>query len=166
MAVRPVLRWPDPRLTMPAAPVGTPDAATRALAADLLDTMIAAPGVGITGPHVGALVRLVVVRLPNDSDARVYVDPVVARASEETARHPEGSVSMPGVTEEVERPARVRIAYRDLDGIAREEEAEGFRAACLQHEIDQLDGVFWLRRLGRVRRERAVKAWDKRRRSG
>ena len=85
-------------------------------------------------------------------------------ASDETARATEGSVSMPGITDEVERPASVRVAYRDLDGAAREEAAEGFRAACLQHEIDQLDRIFWLRRLGRVRRERAVKRWEKVRR--
>ncbi|MGP9821629.1 peptide deformylase [Salinarimonas sp. NSM] len=164
MPVRPILRWPDPRLATPAAPVGTPDAAIRALADDLLDTMRAAPGVGITGPHVGAILRVVVLELPGDAAPTVYCDPRVVWASDETARFTEGSVSMPGVGDEVERPASVRVAYVDLDGRAREETAEGFRAACLQHEIDQLDGIFWLRRLGRVRRERAVKRWEKARR--
>jgi peptide deformylase len=165
VAVRPILRWPDPLLSTPAAPVGAPDGETRRLAADLLDTMRAAPGVGITGPHVGAMVRIAVIQLPDDPAPTVYCDPRVAWASEETARFAEGSVSTPGVTDEVERPARVRVAYRDLDGVAREEEAEGFRAACLQHEIDQCDGIFWLRRLTRVRRERAAKRWDKLRRA-
>jgi len=162
--VLPILRWPDPRLSEPAAPVEAPDEAVRLLARDLLDTMRAAPGVGITGPHVGALRRVVVLDLPGDPTPAVYCDPRVVWASDETARFVEGSVSMPGVTDEIERPARVRVAYLDIDGVAREEEAAGFRAACLQHEIDQLDGVFWLRRLSRLRRERVVKKWDKLRR--
>lgn len=166
MPVLPILRWPDPRLSEKAAPVGAPDETVRALAQDLLATMRAAPGVGITGPHVGAMRRIVVLALPGDPAPVVYCDPRVVWASDETARFPEGSVSMPGVTDEIERPARVRVAYVDLDGVAREEEAEGFRAACLQHEIDQLDGIFWLRRLTRLRRERAAKRWDKLRRSG
>jgi peptide deformylase len=164
MPVLPILRWPDPRLSEPAAPVGAPDEAVRALARDLVDTMRAAPGVGITGPHVGAMRRVVVLELPGDPAPAVYCDPRVVRASDETARFVEGSVSMPGVTDEIERSARVRVAYVDLEGAAREEEAEGFRAACLQHEIDQLDGIFWLRRLSRLRRERAAKKWDKLRR--
>lgn len=162
----PILRWPDPRLSEPAAPFGTPDEATRRLADDLLETMRAAPGVGITGPHVGAMLRIVVLDLPGDPAPTVYLDPRVLETSPETRRHVEGSVSMPGVTDEVERPARVRIAYTDLDGTAREEAAEGFRAACLLHEIDQLDGVFWTRRLTRLRRERVHKRWEKLRRGG
>jgi peptide deformylase len=73
----------------------------------------------------------------------------------------EGSVSMPGVTEEIERPARVRVGFLDLEGAWREEEADGFLAICLQHEIDQLDGVFWIDRLSRLKRERVVKRFEK-----
>ncbi|GGK24312.1 peptide deformylase [Salinarimonas ramus] len=164
MPVRAIVRFPDPVLSQPAEAIGTPDDATRALAQDLLDTMRAAPGVGITAPHVGVLVRLVVIELPGDAAPAFYCDPRVIAASTETARFTEGSVSMPGITDEVERPARVRVAFSDLDGTPREEEAQGFRAACLQHEIDQLDGVFWLRRLTRLRRERAMKRWEKARR--
>lgn len=160
MAVREIVKWPDPRLKAKANPVTVFDDALRRLADDLLDTMRAAPGVGITGPHIGELVRLVVLELA-PGEVRIYVDPMVIEASEETIRHAEGSVSMPGVVEEVERAARVRVAYRDLDGSAREEEAEGFLAVCLQHEIDQLDGRFWIERLSRLKRERAVKRWEK-----
>ncbi len=159
MPVLPILRFPDPRLRQPAEPVGAIDAAVRALARDLLDTMRAAPGVGITGPHVGAMRRIAVIEL--DGAVRVLLDPVVTWAFPETARHVEGSVSMPGVTEEVERPARVRVAWRDLEGAAREEEAGGFLAACLQHEIDQLDGIFWIDRLSRLKRERVVRRFGK-----
>jgi len=161
MPVLPIVRFPDPRLRRCADPVSAPDDAVRALARDLEDTMRAAPGVGITGPHVGVLRRLAVIDLGDAVGLRAYVDPVVLWASPDLARHVEGSVSMPGVTEEVERPARVRVGYLDLDGAWAEEEAEGFRAACLQHEIDQLDGIFWIERLSRLKRERIVRRFGK-----
>jgi len=75
--------------------------------------------------------------------------------------HQEGSVSMPGVNDDIERHARVRINFRDLDGHARTEESQGLRAICHQHEIDQLNGVFWIRRLSRLKRERLVKRFEK-----
>jgi peptide deformylase len=89
----------------------------------------------------------------------------VAWASTERAAHTEGSVSMPAVTEQIERPAVVRVRYQDLSGTVCEEEAKGFRAACLQHEMDQLDGVFWIDRLSRLKRDRLVKRFDKLRRA-
>jgi peptide deformylase len=137
------------------------DAALRALAADLVATMHAAPGVGITGPHVGVLQRVVVLQLPGDAEPRVYVNPAVEWASDDTQAHVEGSVSMPGVTDIITRPRAVRVAYQDLDGTPRMENAEGFRAACHQHEIDQLDGIFWIRRLSALKRERIVKKFGK-----
>jgi peptide deformylase len=90
-----------------------------------------------------------------------YVNPEIVTASAESAKHVEGSVSMPGVSEEVERPARATVRYRDIDGVAHIEEADGLLAVCLQHEIDQLDGVFWTQRLSRLRRERALKRYAK-----
>lgn len=155
MTIRPILRFPDRRLRMKAAEVTAFDAALRALADDLLDTMRAVPGVGITGPHIGVLQRIVVIEL--GGDVRIYVNPVVEWASPETSRITEGSVSMPGVNDEIERPARVRVRYRDLEGKERTEEADGFRATCLQHEIDQLDGIFWIDRLSRLKRDRLTK---------
>jgi peptide deformylase len=76
-------------------------------------------------------------------------------------RHEEGSVSMPGVTEEIERHARVRISYQDLSGVEKVEEADGLLSVCLQHEVDQLDGIFWTYRLSRLKRDRVVKRFDK-----
>jgi peptide deformylase len=92
---------------------------------------------------------------------RIYVNPEVVWASTELARHQEGSVSMPGVAETVERPARVRVRYQDLSGADRLEEADGLLAVCLQHEIDQLDGIFWVQRLSKLKRDRLVKRFDK-----
>ncbi|MGA7657140.1 MAG: peptide deformylase, partial [Methylocella sp.] len=76
-------------------------------------------------------------------------------------RHEEGSVSMPGVREEIERHARVRMRYLDLSGVEQVEEADGLLAICLQHEVDQLDGLFWIDRLSRLKRERIIKRFDK-----
>ena len=143
MPVRPLVLYPDARLHRAAGPIAAPAAAVRALAADVLDTLGAVSAMGLTAIHIGQPERVAVIRLQPDEPHAVYVDPVVAWASPERASHPEGSVSMPGVVEPVERPARIRVRYRDLDGAEREE-AEGLRAACLQHEIDQLDGIFWI----------------------
>lgn len=162
MPLLPILRYPDPALRRRAEPVAIFDAALEALARDLLETMRAAPGIGITAPHCGVPSRLVVIEL--DGAVSRYANPQIVWASPETARHPEGSVSLPGVVEEVERPARVRVAFQDLAGAAQEVEADGLLAVCLQHEIDQLDGVFWLERLSRLRRERVLKRYEKLRR--
>ncbi|WP_411035392.1 peptide deformylase [Shinella sp. BYT-45] len=161
MAVLPILRYPDPRLRLPSRKVATFDARLAALADDLAATMRAAPGIGITAAHVGVLERLTVIELGGPGTLRVYVNPQIEWFSPELQRHAEGSVSMPGVTEEVERPARIRLAYQDLGGAARTEEADGLLAVCLQHEIDQLDGIFWIDRLSRLKRERVVKRYGK-----
>ena len=131
------------------------------LAGDLIDTMRAAPGIGITGPHIGILKRLVVIQLPDAPKPGIYANPSVIQASPEMIRHTEGSVSMPGVTEEVERHARVRVRYQDLDGNERFEDADGLLAVCHQHEIDLLDGMFWTQKLSRLKRDRLIKRYDK-----
>ncbi len=161
MTIRPILRYPDRRLALPARPVTTFDDELRALAQDLLETMRAAPGIGITAPHIGLPLRLVVLELGDSEDQQAYVNPVIEWASPEMILHREGSVSMPGVNDEVQRHARVRISYQDLDGNSRTEDSEGLRAVCHQHEIDQLDGMFWIQRLSRLKRERLVKKYEK-----
>lgn len=166
MAVREIVRFPDARLDLVAQAVESFDAGLAALAADLADTIRAAPGIGITAPHVGVAQRVVVLKLSDAEPAKTYVNPEVVWASEENIRHAEGSVSMPGVTEEIERSRAVRIAYRDLDGKACIEETEGLRAVCHQHEIDQLDGIFWIQRLSALKRERLVKKFRKMTRRG
>ena len=163
MPIRPILSFPDPRLRVAATAVTRFDADLRELAADLLDTMRDAPGIGITAPHIGVLSRLVVLEL-TPGDVRTYVNPVLDSVSRETIRHVEGSVSMPGVTDELERHAHVRIRYRDLDGVERVEEADGLLAICHQHEIDQLDGIFWIDRLSRLKRDRLIARYNKLRR--
>jgi peptide deformylase len=159
MTIRPIVRYPDSRLTLPAQPVTMFDAALRELAGDLLATMHAAPGIGITAPHIGIPLRVVVLDLGDG--ARTYVNPEIVWASSETILHQEGSVSMPGVNDDIRRHQRVRISYRDLDGNEQTEEASGLRSVCHQHEIDQLNGTFWIERLSRLKRERLIKRFEK-----
>jgi peptide deformylase len=161
MTVRPIVRYPDPRLALPAQPVTAFDDALRELAGDLLDTLHAAPGIGITAPHIGVSLRVVVLDLDPVAGARTYVNPQIIWASPDMIMHGEGSVSMPGVNDEIERHARVRIGFRDIDGHAHTEESQGLRAVCHQHEIDQLNGMFWIRRLSRLKRERLIKRFEK-----
>lgn len=154
MTIRPIVRFPDERLRTPCNPVTQFNGALATLATDLAQTMRAAPGIGITAAHVGELIRLVVIELDGPQSTRIYVNPEIAWASEDMGMHTEGSVSMPGVVEEVARPSKIRVRYQDLTGAPKVEEADGLLAVCLQHEIDQLDGIFWIDRLSRLKRDR------------
>jgi peptide deformylase len=165
MPIRPIVRYPDPRLALPAQPVTVFDDALRELASDLLETMHAAPGIGITAPHIGISLRVVVLDLDATEGARTYVNPEIIWASPEMILHQEGSVSMPGVNDDIERHARVRISYHNVHGHLQTEESDGLRAVCHQHEIDQLNGLFWIRRLSRLKRERLIKRFEKMSRS-
>jgi peptide deformylase len=161
MTVRPIVRYPDPRLKTPAEPVTTFDAQLAELSTDLLDTMRAAPGIGITAPHVGILKALTVIELEAGAGPSIFVNPVVTGVSTEMLRHMEGSVSMPGATEEVERPRSITLRYQTLDGSFREEEVSDLLSICLQHEIDQINGIFWLQRLSRLKRDRLIRKFEK-----
>lgn len=156
-----VLRYPDPRLKNACAPVPVFDDDLRRLCSDLLQAMRAAPGVGITAAHVGISMRVVVIELEPADGVKTYVNPIIDWMSAETGRHMEGSVCMPGATEEVIRPSSIRFRYQDVDGVAHEANADGFLAVCIQHEIDQLDGIFWLQRLSKLKRDRLIRKWEK-----
>ncbi|MEP7454598.1 peptide deformylase [Phyllobacterium sp. SB3] len=161
MTKRTILMFPDAGLKAIARPVEKFDGNLLALADDLVDTMRAAPGIGIAAPHIGELKRVIAIELPGSVAPSIYVNPVVECSSSETARHDEGSISMPGVTDSIERPASVRIRYQDLSGRENTLDADGLLSICLQHEIDQLDGIFWIYRLSKLRRDRIVKRFNK-----
>lgn len=156
-----LLTYPDPRLRSVADPVAVFDDGLAALADDLVAAVESAPAIGLAAPHLGVLRRLIAVRPTGQAAIRVYVNPLVEWSSTETMVNEEGSVAMPGVSAEVERPRAVRVVYSDLEGRRCVEEAEGFHAAVLQHEIEQLDGIFWIDRLSRLKRERLLKRYQK-----
>ncbi|MEJ1120182.1 peptide deformylase [Phyllobacterium sp. CCNWLW109] len=161
MTRRRVLTFPDAGLRAIAKPVKEFNQHLQELADDLLQAMRAAPGIGIAAPHIGVLERVIAIEIPGGAGSSIYVNPMVEWSSSETARYDEGSISMPGVTESIERPAAIRIRYQDLSGREQTEAADGLLAVCLQHEIDQLDGIFWIYRLSKLRRDRIVKRFGK-----
>jgi peptide deformylase len=163
MAVRPILTYPHPLLSQPCQEVTQFDDALCALVADLTDTMRAAPGVGITAAHIGVMSRVFVLEL-TPGKLETYINAQITSFSSHSAKHTEGSVSLPGMTDEVERPAEISLTYQDVTGKAQSLKADGFLATCIQHEIDQLDGIFWIKRLSRLKRERLMKKWEKQQR--
>jgi peptide deformylase len=121
----------------------------------MLATMYKAPGIGLAAPQVGDLLRLVVLDLGKDESARepmVLVNPEIVAASTEVAVREEGCLSLPGQYADVERPARVKVRWRDLDGARREMEAEGLLGVCIQHEVDHLDGVLFVDHISALKR--------------
>ncbi|WP_296036686.1 peptide deformylase [uncultured Agrobacterium sp.] len=160
MTIRKIVRYPDPALSKPCEPVTAFGPNLAALQQDLVDTMRAAPGVGITAAHIGVFERIFVLELQPGA-ILTYVNPQITSMVAKTMRHVEGSVSMPGFTEELERPQQVTIRFQDMNGAEHEETAEGFHAICIQHEIDQLDGIFWIMRLSKLKRDRLIRKWEK-----
>ncbi len=150
MSVREILRWPDPRLAQVCAPVGAITPEIEVLAADMLETMYAAPGRGLAAPQVGVLLRLFVMDASwkeGMPDPLICIDPVLRVVSDARATNSEGCLSIPGVSAEVTRPAQVVLAWTGLDGATRERAFDGFAAVCVQHELDHLDGVVTFDRL-------------------
>jgi len=147
MSVLPILQWPDPRLMEICAPIEaiTPD--IEALAADMLETMYAAPGRGLAGPQVGAMQRIFVMDAgwkEGKPDPLVCLNPMLQEVSEERATNSEGCLSIPGISADVSRPAQVQMVWTGLNGGRYVQSFTGFAAACVQHELDHLDGVVTL----------------------
>lgn len=169
MAVREILISPDLRLKQKSKPVegGVTDA-HRALMDDMLETMYAAPGIGLAAIQIGEPLRIIVMDLAKEDEAkapRYYVNPEITWRSEETAPYEEGCLSVPDVYEEVQRPARVKLRYLDYNGKEIEEEADGLYAVCIQHEMDHLEGVLFIEHLSRLKRENAVRKLKKARKA-
>jgi peptide deformylase len=164
MAIRPLVILPDRQLRLVSEPVGpiTPD--VKALAADMLETMYDAPGIGLAAIQIGVPKRLVVIDLgknPEERSPMVLVDPEITWTSDEKRIHEEGCLSIPEYYEEVERPDRIRLRYRNLDGDVVETEADGILATCIQHEVDHLNGVLFVDYLSRLKRSRVLKKFEK-----
>ena len=165
MAVLDILHHPDPRLRNVAVPVEAVNDEVRQLADDLLETMYSARGIGLAAVQVGVARRVVVADVSRERDAPLaLINPRVAAVRAEEAEFEEGCLSVPGVYETVSRPARVRIEAWDRDGNAVSMEAEGTLAACLQHEIDHLDGRLFVDYLSRLKQQRIRKRALKQRR--
>jgi peptide deformylase len=140
-------------------PVAAVDDDLRVLMDDMLETMYAAPGIGLAAVQVGEPKRVIVMDLARDGEEpapRYFVNPEIVWASEETAPYEEGCLSVPEIYDEVERPAKVRLRYLNYQGEQVEEEADGLYAVCIQHEMDHLEGVLFIDHLSRLKRDRAI----------
>lgn len=155
MSLLQILEFPDPRLQKVARPVTVFDARLRRLVADMAETMYAAPGIGLAATQVDVHERLIVIDASENKDQlRMFVNPQIVSASEETVLCEEGCLSVPGVYDEVRRPARVRVKAQDADGRFFELDCEGLLAVCIQHEMDHLIGKVFVEYLSPLKRER------------
>ncbi|RDJ25011.1 peptide deformylase [Bosea caraganae] len=165
MAIRPLVILPDAVLRQVSAPVEAVTPEIKALAADMLETMYDAPGIGLAAIQIGVPKRVVTIDLAKTDEEEktpiVFVNPEITWSSEEMNTHEEGCLSIPEYYEEVDRPARVKVRYLDLDGKQQEIEADGLLATCIQHEIDHLNGVLFIDHLSRLKRERVTKRFAK-----
>jgi peptide deformylase len=189
MAIREILEVPDPRLKLVSKPVENFDDELKALVADMFETMYDAPGIGLAAIQLGVPLRVLVIDLqPEDPDAepevctghhedggddephthrplkrepRVFINPELVDPSEDLSLYNEGCLSVPEIYAEVERPAGIRARWQDLDGTVHEEAMEGLLATCLQHEMDHLEGILFIDRLSRLKRQMALKKLEK-----
>lgn len=184
MAIREIIEIPDPRLKQVSTPVESFDEELKTLVADMFETMYDAPGIGLAAIQVGVPLRVLVIDLqPDDPDAepevctahgdhhhthqptkkepRVFINPVILDPSEELSVYNEGCLSVPEIYAEVERPARIRARWQDLDGAFHEEEMDDLMATCLQHEMDHLEGILFIDHLSRLKRQMAIKKLEK-----
>lgn len=158
MSLRDILKWPDPRLAETCAPIGEITDEIRTQAEDMLETMYNAPGRGLAAPQIGVMNRLFVTDVSwkeGTPDPQVYVNPEILDASDTMVEGDEGCLSIPGVTTKVSRPDRVHLVWMSLDGARVSQVFTGFAAACVQHELDHLNGIVTFDRLAPEDRARA-----------
>jgi peptide deformylase len=165
MSIRPILIHPDPRLKKVTAAVMQVDDDLRLLAADMLETMYDAPGIGLAAPQVGVMQRLLVMDCVKDdaSLARpmVLINPQITWESEAHSVYEEGCLSIPEQYADVERPAEVEVSWMNLDGAEQTERFFGLWATCVQHEIDHLDGKLFIDYLKPLKRQMITRKMQK-----
>jgi peptide deformylase len=155
MSLLNILRYPDPRLHKVAKPVAVFDARLKRLVEDMADTMYEAPGVGLAATQVDVHEQVIVIDTSDaHNDLRVFINPEITWSSEERQVYDEGCLSVPGVYDGVERPARVKVRALDVEGKPFELEADGLLAVCIQHEMDHLKGKVFVEYLSPLKRNR------------
>ena len=164
MAIRPILTVPNPILKQVSKPVEEVTDETRALMDDMLETMYAAPGIGLAAVQIGVPVNVIVMDLAKEDEdkaPRYFINPEILEVDEEFVPYEEGCLSVPDVFDMVDRPKRCKLTYLDYNGKRVTEWAEGLYAVCIQHEMDHLKGVVFIDYLSRLKRARAVKKVQK-----
>ena len=159
MALIPIVSIPDPVLRAVSEPVTDVTDGVRKLLDDMADTMYDAPGIGLAAPQINISQRLIVMDCGPDDTRQLYkmINPEIVDASEESAILEEGCLSIPNQAAEVSRPAHVDVRYVDIDGKTQMLHCEGLLAACVQHEIDHLNGVLFIDHISRLKRDMIVR---------
>ena len=154
MAILDILEFPDPRLRTRAKPVAAVDDTIRRLVADMLETMYAAPGIGLAASQVDFHQRVIVIDISESHDQPlVLINPeIIAREGDEETE--EGCLSVPGIFEKVHRAEKIKVRALDRNGIAFEMEVDGLLAVCIQHEMDHLEGKLFVDYLSELKRTR------------
>jgi peptide deformylase len=158
MALRTIITAPDPRLKLVSDPLSEVDDGARRLMDDMLETMYAAPGIGLAAVQIGVTKRVIVMDLAKEKEGEphkpmFFVNPKLIWASDELVLCEEGCLSVPDLYEEVERPAQVKVSFLDYAGKEQQIDADGMLAVCLQHEMDHLQGTLFIDHLSRLKRE-------------
>jgi peptide deformylase len=169
MAQLPILVAPDPRLAKKSLPVAEVDGEIRQLMDDMLETMYAAPGIGLAAPQVGVLKRVIVLDLAGDDEAPSpfkMANPEIIWVSDDDAEYNEGCLSVPEHYADVVRPASCVVRYLDENNVQREITAEGLLSTCVQHEIDHLDGVLFIDHLTSLKRNIILRKLVKAKKAG
>lgn len=163
MAILDIILAPDPRLTTACEPVEAIDGALKGLMDDMLDTMYAAPGIGLAAPQVGVLKRFFVVDVGEDEarDPRFFINPEITARSDTKSVYEEGCLSLPKQFADVERADTVSVRYQDRTGTERTLEADGMLARCIQHEMDHLDGILFTDHLSMLKRRMILRRMAK-----
>jgi peptide deformylase len=164
MSLRDIILLPDPQLRQTSKPVSSVDRNVRRTFDDMLETMYAAPGIGLAAVQIGVPQRLVVIDLSKDGEDRkplFMANPEIVSASEAVSDYEEGCLSIPEFYEMVTRPSEVGVRYLDAHGEAKEMLATGVLATCIQHEIDHLNGVLFIDYISKLKRDRVVKKFTK-----
>ncbi len=165
MTLRSIITLPDEKILREVSkPVGAVDNATRRLWDDMLETMYEAPGIGLAAIQIGVPQRLLVVDLAKEGEEAkplFVANPEITWSSEQQSDYEEGCLSIPDYYEMVTRPAEIRMRYLDRQGEAKEIEAQGLLATCLQHEIDHLDGILFIDHISKLKRDRVLKKFMK-----
>ena len=160
MSQRKIVIEPDPILREKSKTLERVDDELRKLLDDMLETMYAAPGIGLAAVQVGVLKRLIVIDISKDKEKKnplFLINPEIISKSKNTSIHEEGCLSLPGHFAEIERPSECRIKFVDYSGKKKELKASGLLATCIQHEVDHLDGILFIDYLSKLKKDMIVK---------
>ena len=160
MVKRKIIIEPDPILRIKSENLDKVDNTLRKLMDDMLETMYAAPGIGLAAVQIGILKRLIVIDVSKKEEKKnplFLVNPKIKYKSEKTSIYEEGCLSLPGHFAEIERPAECHVDYLDYDGKEKSIKADGLLATCVQHEIDHLDGVLFIDYLSKLKKDMIIK---------